>query len=359
MKALVIGGTGFVGMNLMRRLLADGHEVSGTRRVHCNTLFARRIGAPLVTTEIDDVDSLSHAMRGKDVVFNCAGYYPRYSLDREVEIATARRGVRNTLEAAKRTGVCRYVLTSSIATVGPPLRGACYSNEQDPIEPRSLLGVYHAVKAGIEEEVLDAYHSGLDVVVVIPTAIFGELDVKAGTGSLIVAVGNQTLPFRIDGKVNLVDADDLARAHVLAAERGRTGERYIVGGHNLSVETLLQTIASRLSVPLEAEPVSLEVAGWRASLGEARVRIAHAGGRAPMSRELVDIVRFGRHVQNAKAEAELDLPKPSPLAETLKKACDWYVRHRYIRPAHGVQHAQRLPDPDPSGHRSHHPPHSP
>ncbi|HEX5100829.1 MAG TPA: NAD-dependent epimerase/dehydratase family protein [Polyangiaceae bacterium] len=358
MRALVIGGTGFVGMNLIRALRAAGHDVSGTRRVHCNTLFARRLGAPLVTAELDDVDSLTQAMRGKDVVFNCAGHYPRYSLDREAELAVARRRARNTLEAARRARVARYVLTSSIATVGPPEDGARYSNEADRVELRSLAGVYHSVKAAIEDEVCRAARSGLDVVTTIPTAIFGELDVKAGTGFLIVAVGNRALPFSVDGPINVVDADDLARAHILAAERGATGQRYIIGGHNLSVSTLLCAAARLLAVPLEAEPISLELAGWRASLGEARTRAARAGGRAPMSRELIDIVRFGRHVQNGKAEAELGLPPATPLLSTLKKSCDWYVRHRYIRPAQGARHVSSFSGANPNGSGSHHPPHS-
>ncbi|MFZ5894859.1 MAG: NAD-dependent epimerase/dehydratase family protein [Myxococcota bacterium] len=358
MKALVLGGTGFVGMNLIRALRAAGHDVSGTRRVHCNTLFARRLGAPLVIAELDDVDALTEAMRGKEVVFNCAGHYPRYSLDRDAEIAVARQRVRNTLEAARRARVGRYVLTSSIATVGAPRDGARYSTEEDGVEPGSLSGVYHSVKAAIEDEVVHARRAGLDAVIVIPTAIFGELDVKAGTGFLIVSVGNRALPFMIDGLTNVVDADDLARAHILAAERGTSGARYIIGGHNLSVVNLLRLVASLLAVPLEGAPISLELAAWRASLGEARTRAAGNGGRAPLSRELVDIVRFGRHVQNAKAEAELGLPSPTPLITTLKKACDWYVRHRYVRPSQGAHYAARFIDPNPCGSGTDHSPDS-
>jgi dihydroflavonol-4-reductase len=327
-------------MNVVRALVAGGYAVAATRRLHCNTLFARRLGAPLITAELDDVDELTEAMRGRNIVFNCAGHYPRYSLDREGEVATARRRVRNTLEAARRAGVERYVLTSSSATIGPPRAGRTLSDEQDGVEPRSLAGVYHAVKAAIEDEVLAVAKTGLEVILLLPTAIFGELDVKAGTGFLIVAVGRRALPFLIEGPVNVVDADDLAHAHILAAEHGVRGERYIVGGHNLTVTPLLQLFANRLGVQLDAPLIPLDLAGWRSTLAEARVCAAGNGARAAMSRELIDIVRFGRHVDSSKAETQLGLSKPTPLATTLAKACDWYVRHHYLRLNHGDSHAQ-------------------
>ncbi len=348
MKAVVLGGTGFIGMNLIRALVSRGHQVLATRRRHANTLFARRLGASLVDGELDDAPALAEVMRGSDVVFNCAGHYPRYSLDPARELAVSRRRVQNTLEAARRARVGRYVLTSSVATIGPPGSGRAYSDERDRADPASLAGVYHSVKAAIEQEVLLAGRSGLDAVVVVPTAVFGELDVKAGTGSLIVAVGNRSLPFRIDGPTNVVDADDLAHAHILAAERGVSGERYIVGGHNLRVSALLECIAELLAVPLDAPLLSGELAAWRALLGEARVSAAGKGGRAPISRELVDMVRFGRHVLNAKAESDLGLPAPTPLSLTLKKACDWYLRHRYVRLTQGAPDGRHLRSANPS-----------
>jgi dihydroflavonol-4-reductase len=244
--------------------------------------------------------------------------------------------------------VQRYVLTSSIATIGPPRAGKGYSDERDFPDATSLACVYHAVKAAVEEAALAAPTAGPDVVALVPTAVMGELDVKAGTGSLIVAVGNRALPFRVDGPTNLVDADDLARALILAAERGASGERYIVGGHNLSVTALLRSVADLLGLPLDAPLLPADVAGFRALLGEARVRAAGKGERAPISRELVDMARFGRHVLNTKAQRELGLPAPTPLRVTLKKACDWYARHRYIRPAEGAPHARDIRVSDPS-----------
>lgn len=336
MKALVLGGTGFIGMNLARALVSGGHDVTATRRVRGNTLFARKLGATLVRAELDDEQALTAAMRGRDVVFQCAGHYPRYSLDRARELLVARERVRCTLRAAERAGVSRYVLTSSVATVGPPRAGQRCSDERDRVERRTLGCVYHAVKSAIEDEVLAAGRRGLDVVLVCPTAVFGELDVKAGTGFVIVALGRRKLPLYVEGKTNLVDADDLARALILAAERGRAGERYIIGGHNLQVSALLRQIAAILRVPFRSVRVPGPLAGWAATWAEQRALAGRAGQRPFLSRELVDVVRFGRWVDTSKARRELGIADATPLETTLQKACSWYRRHRYLPPERGV-----------------------
>lgn len=359
MKAVVIGGTGFVGMNVTRALVAAGHDVVATRKVHANTLFARKLGAPLVRADLDDEPALVEAMRGREVAFMCAGHYPRYSLDADAEVAVARARVGRALSAAKQAHVSRVVLTSSIATVGPPERGV-RSTEDDPIDPTSLGSVYHRVKLAIEQEALA---SGLDVVVLLPTGIVGELDVKAGTGFLFVALGNGMLPFFVEGKTNVIDADDLAHAHVAAALHGRSGERYAVGGHDLMVSELLERVATILGVPMNARPVPWWLAGPAATFAEMRAAALKDGGRPFLAREMVDVVRFGRFVDSSKAARELRLPPPTPLDDTLRKACGWFVKHRYIRlpsrvseGVQGVDHAPRPDRTDRARPRDDHPP---
>ncbi len=337
MKACVVGGTGFVGMNLIRTLVAHGHDVVGTRRVRTNTLFARRLGAPLLHAELDDEDALVDAMRGRQVVFMCAGHYPRFSLRRDFEVELARARIQKTLRAAMRAGVQRYVLTSSVATVGPPDFGRSHSVETDLVDPRAAECVYHAVKIAIEQEAQAACEQGLDVVTLCPSGIFGELDVKAGTGFLIVALGNGALPFYVEGKINVVDADYLARAHILAAERGRTGERYIVGSHNLFVGELLQRIAQSFEVPLRSRRLPIPIAGVLSTLSELRVRSENKGKRPFLAREFVDMARFGQWVDSSKARLELGLEEPEELQATLTKACDWYLRHNYVPRARAKQ----------------------
>ncbi len=342
MKALVLGGTGFVGMNVVRALVARGHDVTATRRSHANTLFARKLGARLVKADFHDPDSLVDAMAGREVVFMCAGHYPRFSLDLEAEVATARQAVRATLDAAKKAKVGRYVLTSSVATAGPPGPGKTLADERDPMAPGARHSVYFAVKKAIEEEALAAVRDGLDVVATCPTGIVGELDVKAGTGFVIVGVGNGMMPYHIDGRTNLIDADDMALGHVLAAERGKTGERYILGGHNTTIGEFLQLIARELDVPFRSWRLPLPFAAILSTLSEMRC-VAQGGRDRPfIPREFVDVVRWGVWVSTARASQELGMPAPVPLAQTIRKACAWYARFRYLKPtAAGVSPNRR------------------
>lgn len=336
MKAVVVGGTGFVGMNVVSTLVSAGHDVVATRRAHGNTLFARKLGARLVEADLDEPTSLGRAMRGADVVFMCAGHYPRFSLDREHEIAVARRRVRASLEAALDAGVRRYVLTSSVATIGAPPDGRSLADERDVLEHPPA--VYHAVKLAIEDEARRAHRRGLDVVVLCPSGVLGALDVKAGTGFLVVALGNDRLPFYVDGKLNVVDAATVGHAHLAAALHGAPGARYIVGGHNVTLRTLLEVVADELGIPLRAARLPAAWAALLATFDEMRCAATKSSRRPFLSRELIDVVRHGQWVSHAKATQELGLPPPPTLVETVRAACRWYRRHRYL--PMGGPHAQ-------------------
>ncbi len=347
MKALVVGGTGFVGMNLVQALLQAGHDVCATRRARSNTLFARRLGAHFVHADLEDEASLVEAMRGREVVFMCAGHYPRYSLDLDHEVALARKLAATSVRAAQIAGVQRFIVTSSVATIGPATPGRDLSNEDDPIDPRTRECVYHATKQAIEDEVLGARHGGMDVIALCPTGIVGPLDVKAGTGFMFVALGNGLMPVYIDGRINIVDAWDVALAHVACAERGRAGQRYIVAGHNTTVRELLELAADELGVSFYSWRLPIRLAGLLSTLDEMRCSVVKGGARPFLAREFVDIVRFGLWVDNAKAMRELALDSPTPLISTIRRACQWYERYRYIRRPERSDEAQRTHKEDP------------
>jgi len=308
----------------------NGHDVVATRRARANTLFARRLGARLEVADLDDHDALVRVMTGREVVFMCAGHYPRFSLDLDAEVAFARKQVRGTVDAALQAGVHRFVLTSSVATVGPARNGRRLSTEADHPTPDALESVYIAVKHAIETEVLEAQSRGLDCVALCPTGIMGELDVKVGTGFVIVALAHGKLPLYIDGPTSVIDADELADAHIAAAERGKNGHRYIVSGHNLTVRELLDSVSEELAVPVRASRLPLWIAGPLATFDEMRCHLKGRGARPFMAREFVDIVRHGHWVDSSKAIDELGLNEPAPLWKTLRKACRWYKRHGYF-----------------------------
>jgi dihydroflavonol-4-reductase len=329
-KALVVGGTGFVGMNVVRALVAAGHEVVATRRARANTLFARKLGARLVVADLDDEETLLAAMSGRDVVFMCAGHYPRFSLGHAAEVRAAESRAATLFRTALRAKVDRVVLTSSVSTVGRPSPPRTLSTEDDPMDPRALASVYYASKWAIERQADDARARGLSIVTLCPTGIFGELDVKAGTGFLLVGLGQRRLRFYVDGRTNVVDADIVARAHVAAAESRAIGKRYIVAGHNTTIRELLTQAAEELSVPFEARCLPAWLAAPLSTLDERRCARKMPRARPLLTREFVDMARFGRWVDGSAAVRDLGLPESPPLRDTLRKAIAWYVRYRYI-----------------------------
>jgi dihydroflavonol-4-reductase len=168
-------------------------------------------------------------------------------------------------------------------------------------------------------------------VVVCPTGIIGELDVKAGTGFIVVAIGHGKLPFYVEGRTNIVDADEMAEAHVAAAQRGRSGQRYIAGGTNTTIRHFMEEIANELAVPLHSWRMPLAVAGVAALLDEMRCVSVPGSSRLFLAREFVDIVRHGHWVDRSRSASELGLPEPAPLRSTIRKACQWYEKHGYLK----------------------------
>jgi dihydroflavonol-4-reductase len=324
-KAVVIGGTGFLGLNLVEALLASGHEVVATRRGSSNTIFLRRFKVPMRAASLDEVDSLVAAMQGSEVAFFAAAHYPRLSIDTEAQVARAVAQGRNVLEAARRAGVRRLVYTGSVVTVARP-KADRPAVEADGVPASAPQGsTYYAVKLALQREIHAA--RGLEIVELLPTGCFGPYDHKVGTGFFVVAVAHGKLAAFVDGKINVVDVRDVARAHVAAAREGRPGERYILGGHDVVVSDFLSRISRCLGVPMAARKLGAQEALELATAEEARCQ--GTPERPALSREIVDMAVWGQFVDSGKARAELGFA-PRPLAATLADSVDWYRRNGYI-----------------------------
>lgn len=328
MRALVVGGTGFLGLNLVETLRDAGHDVAATRRASSNTLLLRKLKVPLVEADLADVPSLVAAMRGVDVVFLAAGYYPRFAFERERQVAEAVAALRNALAAARHAEVGRLVYTGSVVTVrrcddGRPAR------ESDGLADVPGGSTYFAVKIAMEQEVARAVAAGLDAVTVLPTGCLGPYDWKVGTGFFVVGMANRAIPAYLDGRINVVDSRDVARGHLLAAAHGRRGERYILGGHDVGAEELLRRVAERLDVPLPPLRLPPEVASMVAALEEHHC-VAEGRGRPSISKEIVDLIRYGQFVDSSRARDELGYTA-RPLEETIDASYDWYRRNGYVR----------------------------
>jgi dihydroflavonol-4-reductase len=324
-KAVVIGGTGFLGLNLVEALKGAGHEVAATRRKSSNTIFLRRLKIPMLPASLDDEASLVSAMQGREVAFFAAAHYPRLSVDTEAQVARAVAEARCVLSAARKAGLRRLVYTGSVVTVARPASGrpAVESDGSPASAPEG--STYFAVKLALEREVLAA--RGLQIVELLPTGCFGPFDHKVGTGFFVVAMAHRRLAAYVDGKINVVDVRDVALAHLAAALTGRPGERYIVGGHDVVVSDFLAQISRCLGVPNTARKLDQSEALRLATAEEARCQ--GTPERPALSREIVDMAVHGQFVDSGKARSELGLA-PRPLSATLADSVDWYRRNGYI-----------------------------
>ncbi len=335
-RALVIGGTGFIGVNLVDALLAEGVAVRVTTRPSSATLLLRKRNVERVPGSLEEPEALETAMRGCDTVFLAGAYYPRYSLDLTAACEEGVRGVRNACEAALRADVPRFVYTSTIATLGPPPPGRI-ADERDVLPSMPEDSVYRGAKWAMEHEIEAARAKGLSIVTTLPGGCVGPNDVRIGTNAFLVGVIRGALPWFVDGTVNMVDVGDVARAHVLAAEMP-SGSRYAIGGHDLRIRELLERVAQRFGGRVPELELGLEEARERASADERAA--APKRERVPIPREMVDLIGCGQPVSNQRAEQELGL-KFTPLDEALDRARAWLARLKLVpnEPRRNDEHA--------------------
>lgn len=327
-RAVVVGGTGFIGMNLVDELLARGVEVTVTRRPRGLTAFLGGRAVRLVDASLDAPATLAPAFEGADAVFLAAGHYPRYSCDREATLALGVQQVEAACEAAVRAGVPRLVYTSSIATLGPAPAGRP-ADERDALAEPPPDSVYRAVKHAMERTVDRWAARGLHAVTLLPGGCIGPWDVRLGTGWFLVGAVRGAIPWIVDGLVHLVDVGDVARAHVEAAARAPAGSRYALAGHGLRVTELLDRVVRRYGGRRPALELDGDAARARADAEERAA--ASDRRRVPVPREMVDIVTSGQPVSSDRARRELGF-EPRPLEESLDRAHAWFVRFGYLDP---------------------------
>jgi len=236
-------------------------------------------------------------------------------------------GTRSLLEAARKQGVRRVVYTSSVATMGFTSNGHV-ADEQSPVSLADMIGHYKRSKFMAEQVAIEAARSGIDVVIVNPTTPVGERDIKpTPTGRIVVDFLKKKFPAYVDTGLNLVDVTQCARGHVAALEKGRSGERYILGGENLTLKQILDKLGSITGLPSPSirVPYILALAtGVVDEIVTGRIR-----GREP--RATIDAVRMGRKkmfVSSAKAERELGW-KIAPVDDALSRAAEWFRANGY------------------------------
>jgi dihydroflavonol-4-reductase len=338
-RALVIGGTGFVGLHVVDALLAEGVPVRATRRRRSFTVLLRRRPVELVHASAEDVAAMGRAMEGCDVVFMVGGAYPRYSLDRDARVAEAARGARGVCEAALQTGVKRLVFTSSTGLLDPAPPGRP-ADERDVGPQMPTHSVYRAMKWAAEREVDAARGRGLDVVTLIPGGCVGPGDVRVGTSAFLLAVVEGRLAWWVDGLAHVADVREVALAHLAAAKADHPTSRYCIPGHAIAFGDLLRLVARRYGGRVPDRPLGPAEARTRADREE-REAAPHRR-RVPMPRAMVDLVTGGQPISSARAERDLGFA-PSSLEGALDGAHAWFRDNGYLAPgstgrAEGASH---------------------
>lgn len=322
---LVTGSTGFVGNHVARFLADCGERLRLFIRPSSDRATLAGINAEIVVGDLRDAASVAEAVRDCATVCHVAAEYSLWCKNPQRMYATNVSGTRHLLEAALLAGVERFVHTSSIGTIVPSNDGSAVT-EKSPSSLAKMTGHYKRSKFLAEREVERYAKRGLKVVIVNPTAPVGEGDFKpTPTGRIIKDFLDGRMPAYVDTGLNLVDVRDVARGHWLAAEKGRPGERYILGSENLSLREILEltaTASGRQAPKLRLPYVGAWLAG-ACSTGWARVT-----GAAP--RVPLDGVRMSRRPMFAdcsKARRELGF-RPAPVQPALARAVEWFGRSR-------------------------------
>lgn len=314
---LVIGATGFIGGQIARAAAERGWQVRALRRRPQAVGAIGDVPVEWWSGDLADRASLTAAMRGCEVVFHAAGAYPHGAANLAQEINAAESQVRTVLQAFDAAGAGRLVYTSSFTTLGPPNAAGRLADERDPYLPGSAQEAYHEAKWAME---VAALQSGLPVVALCPTAVFGPGDVHLSVSQILLLAAKGRIPVYVDATFNIVDSRDVALAHIAAAEQGRPGERYLLGGHNV---TLLDSLALTARLAHVAPP--------RLRLHPRLLDAIVAVGQVFPIRGLGHLrtMRLWQPFDNAKAVRELGLA-PRPLEETVGDALTWFRTVGYL-----------------------------
>ena len=332
MKVLVTGATGFIGGNVARALQASGYDVRALVRPDSSTLTLQGTAVETALGDVRDRESVAMALKGCQSVVHCAALYTFWAPDPRLLYEVNVGGTRIVLEEASRAGVSRLVYTSTVSTVGIPRDGVGTEDMWPP--GKDLVGHYKKSKYLAETEALDWAGKGLPVVIVNPTTPVGPWDVKpTPTGRMVRDFVRGRVPVYINTGMNVIDVEDVAAGHVLALERGRQGERYLLGNVNMTLREVfkvLEKVTGR-AAPKIRLPMWLVIgAGYVDALIEGRLL-----RREPMiPLEGLKVSRKPMYVSCEKAVTELGLPQ-SPVEMALEKSVRWFRDRGHLETAGG------------------------
>ncbi len=326
LTAFLTGGTGFVGANLARELLADGWSVRALARTGSDRRNLENLALEIVDGSLGDAH-LADAMHGCDALFHVAAHYSLFRADRDAVIAANVEGTRNVLAAARTAGVPKTVYTSSVAAIG--VKSGSVADESYQSAPENLIGAYKRSKYLAEREAVSAAASGQFVTIVNPTTPIGPWDRKpTPTGEILVRLLTGAMPAIVDTGLNFVDVRAVARGHIQAYDKGRSGERYILGGDNLTLRTFLARAAAvaGVSAPKIAIPHWLPLGvAWLDETFSPKI------GRTPsVPIDGVKMSREAMYYRSDKAATDLNFSS-GDLETAITDAISWFKNNGYAK----------------------------
>jgi dihydroflavonol-4-reductase len=328
MPTFLTGATGFLGSHVARVLADQGADLRLLVRPTSNLKNLEGLKAETATGDLRDPASLEKAMAGCEVIFHVAADYRLWVRDPAEMYRSNVEGTRAILEAARKNNVRCVVYTSSVATIGFSGNGRP-ADEDSPVALADMIGHYKRSKFMAEQIALEAGRGAMRVITVNPTTPVGENDIKpTPTGRIILDFLKRKFPAYVETGLNLVDVRECARGHVAALEKGKSGERYILGGENLTLKQILDKLAAISGLPSPAVKLPYFVAYAAGAVDQTIT--GRLFGREP--RATVETVRMGKKkmwATSAKAERELGW-KTIPVDDALRRAVEWFRANSYV-----------------------------
>src|ERR1700675_3176030 len=326
MTTLVTGASGFLGSHVARQLVARGEEVRVLMRASSTNRAVGDLSLEYVTGDLRDPASLDRVLAGVKCVFHVAADYRLWAKKSRDIYDSNVGGTKNLLEAAKRAGVEKFIYTSTVATIAvdrPEL-----PTEATDSKLEEMVGHYKRSKWMAEREALNAAKDGLPVVIAMPTTPVGPGDWKpTPTGKIILDFLNGKMPGYVETGLNFVGVEECAAGHLLAAEKGKVGERYLLGAENLTLKQVLDTLAKITALPAPKLKIPHGVALGVAYVETAFSRLVGKEPQIPV--EGVKIARHKMFVDASRARRELGF-QPGPVAAALERAVRWYQANGYV-----------------------------
>ena len=329
MTALVTGATGFIGSAVVRKLLARGETVRVLARAAGDRRNLTGLDIEIIEGDLRDADARARAVKGIASLYHIAADYRLWVPDPDAMYATNVAATSDLLRGAADAGATRLVYTSSVATLGIPKDGSL-ATEETPVDLAEMIGPYKRSKFLAEEAVRKlAVEGSLPVVIVNPTAPVGPRDVKpTPTGRTVIEAAAGRMPAFVDTGLNLVHVDDIAEGHLLAHDKGVIGQRYILGGENLTLQQILQRIAALTGGKAPTIKISHGALLPLAYLVEFAARLFHTG-EPFMTVDGINLARKRMFFTHAKAARDLGYTA-RPVDEALIDAIAWFRLHGFL-----------------------------